>query len=98
MRPPAIQAERAFGRDSQCTGLAASMRPPAIQAERPLSPPPELSQSICFNEAACNTGGTLPGAETMTLKGQLASMRPPAIQAERHGACLPEQGDDAVLQ
>ena len=60
MRPPAIQAERSVD-DLLVPGYRpASMRPPAIQAERL---PPRARRAACerFNEAACNTGGTLRG-------------------------------------
>ena len=60
------------------------MRPPAIQAER--SPPCATNpvRCSCFNEAACNTGGTRLGFRLGLGDGGIASMRPPAIQAERH--------------
>ena len=59
------------------------MRPPAIQAERctPARRPPTGRPR--FNEAACNTGGTLLSEGLEILIGHHASMRPPAIQAER---------------
>ena len=62
MRPPAIQAERL--RIERPTGIvrAASMRPPAIQAERREHRQELVRVHRCFNEAACNTGGTPPAS------------------------------------
>ena len=75
---------------------AASMRPPAIQAERErqgfLTTP-----FGSFNEAACNTGGTLSHRDRTDLDPQ-ASMRPPAIQAERASRASVQSASRASLQ
>ena len=60
MRPPAIQAERLTEAVKRDLAELASMRPPAIQAERRNTASPQERDPRCFNEAACNTGGTPP--------------------------------------
>ena len=97
MRPPAIQAERRIFPAPPLDSPAASMRPPAIQAERPAWFTPYCRSLRSFNEAACNTGGTL-GRLALAGVVDRASMRPPAIQAERRPVRGRPPGPPSPLQ